>query len=391
MVTDGNARSSQLSDGDRPPAVTGPPGPDQGATKGIDMSAKRTRASLPLGTTFGSVIAGDPAPDAQCRGMAGWPRSGGAAAASWAGKEPPAPAVAEKKPAHRATWAPASEAIVQHLSAFNRGNALMEQYRYAEAAAQFEKVVQAFPDWTAARFNLGLARLNSEGAAKEGGRGAGKQNLNEAREAFESVLAADPDHLPAKFMLGLYYQHDGQDEKSLELFQAVHERDPDDPYVTYKLAESLLAVGRNEEGAADAGAGRDARPGVRVRVVSPRPVLPTDTEDRPGETTARTVQKAQCCRTGGWLLRRSKRRTERLASTIRCWVPTICRSASLRPRRCGLSFVPIHNRSTRAPGMGCPRRQSDLAGPGRRGCRWRRRLGRLPDGGGAERKHRASG
>ena len=38
--------------------------------------------------------------------------------------------------------------------------AQLEQYQYAEAAKTFESVVTAFPSWTAARFNLGLALLN---------------------------------------------------------------------------------------------------------------------------------------------------------------------------------------------------------------------------------------
>jgi len=49
------------------------------------------------------------------------------------------------------------------LTVFNRGAALMEQYRYPDASKAFETVLEAAPDWTAARFNLGLAYLNSAG------------------------------------------------------------------------------------------------------------------------------------------------------------------------------------------------------------------------------------
>jgi len=43
------------------------------------------------------------------------------------------------------------------LAHFNRGAALLEQYKYSEAARVFESVMDTAPDWTAARFNLGLA------------------------------------------------------------------------------------------------------------------------------------------------------------------------------------------------------------------------------------------
>ena len=38
----------------------------------------------------------------------------------------------------------------------------MEQYSYVKAAEALEQVVKARPNWTAARFNLGLAHLNMQ-------------------------------------------------------------------------------------------------------------------------------------------------------------------------------------------------------------------------------------
>ncbi|NQU24780.1 MAG: tetratricopeptide repeat protein [Candidatus Nealsonbacteria bacterium] len=93
------------------------------------------------------------------------------------------------------------------LAGFNRGAALMEQYQYVDAAKAFEAVVEAAPDWTAARFNLGLAYFNMHGA-----RGA-QQNLATARDTFLDVLESDPKHLHAAFCLGLYHQHVGENEK----------------------------------------------------------------------------------------------------------------------------------------------------------------------------------
>src|SRR5271165_3617029 len=54
----------------------------------------------------------------------------------------------------------ASDGTVKALAEFNQGAALLEQYKYAKAAEKFEAVVAAFPSWTAARFNLGLALVN---------------------------------------------------------------------------------------------------------------------------------------------------------------------------------------------------------------------------------------
>ena len=102
------------------------------------------------------------------------------------------------------TPAATSERLTQALSEFNRGGALLDRYEYSKAARAFEKVLAIFPDWTAARFNLGLAYLDmgGQGSSEEGKQieaGAGKEKepasdahskdyLRKAKEAFEEVL-----------------------------------------------------------------------------------------------------------------------------------------------------------------------------------------------------------
>ena len=54
--------------------------------------------------------------------------------------------------------------LCRALAEFNRGAALLEQYQYSAAAEALEKAVAAAPDWTAARFNLGLANFNMHSA-----------------------------------------------------------------------------------------------------------------------------------------------------------------------------------------------------------------------------------
>ncbi|MHA2316069.1 MAG: tetratricopeptide repeat protein, partial [Candidatus Hermodarchaeia archaeon] len=112
-----------------------------------------------------------------------------------------------------------SDSLGKALAEFNRGAALLEQYKYAEAARAFETVLDIVPDWTTARFNLGLAYFNMQ--VKPGA----KKYLKLAHEAFEAVLQCQSDHLHARFCLGLYYQHLGENEKALEYFRAVHEGD----------------------------------------------------------------------------------------------------------------------------------------------------------------------
>jgi len=120
----------------------------------------------------------------------------------------------------------------------------MGQYRYSDAAKAFEKVLAAAPDWTAARYNLGLAFFNMHGVR------GGQAHLETARETFEAVLAKSPDHLHGRFVLGLYHQHLGNTEEALECFEKVYQGDPHDTHATYKYAEALLALRRNEEGVA---------------------------------------------------------------------------------------------------------------------------------------------
>ena len=136
-----------------------------------------------------------------------------------------------------------SDSLGQTLAEFNRGAALLEQYQYSKAAKAFKNVLEVSPDWTAARFNFGVAYFNMQG--QEGAR----KSLEVAREAFQQVLQSDPNHTYAHFCLGLYYQYLGNNESALEHFRTTHRRDPEDPYVMYKYAETLIGTGQNEEGA----------------------------------------------------------------------------------------------------------------------------------------------
>ncbi|MFW6170293.1 MAG: FG-GAP-like repeat-containing protein, partial [Planctomycetota bacterium] len=124
------------------------------------------------------------------------------------------------------------------LAQFNRGAALMEQYKYSKAAEEFAAVLEEEPDWVAARFNFGLANLNKDT----------ERSREEAVEAFRAVLEADPGNLHALFCLGMYHQHMGAPERALVCFARVHWGDPTDPHVAFKFAETLIDTQREQQG-----------------------------------------------------------------------------------------------------------------------------------------------
>ncbi|MCL4204971.1 MAG: VCBS repeat-containing protein [Pirellulaceae bacterium] len=155
------------------------------------------------------------------------------------GSQPVPPAAPE---ATVASASPDDSQVMAVLADFNRGNALMEQYRYGDAVEAYEKVVQARPDWIAAQFNLGMAYLNLQGEREA------KESLDVARQKFEHVLTLDANHAAALFSLGMYYQYMGETEQAVEYFQRAHRADPEDLHVAYKLAEVLLAVEQNDQG-----------------------------------------------------------------------------------------------------------------------------------------------
>jgi tetratricopeptide (TPR) repeat protein len=159
------------------------------------------------------------------------------------------PALAEQLSKPQVEPAP-SQAVFQSVAQFNRAAALLEQYHYRRAAIALEEVLENFPTWTPARFNLGLAYLNLEGAGSGGNDSEkldGPQLLKRARTAFEQVLEAEPDHLAAHYLLGIYFQHVGDVEQARKHYEFVHQRDPADPHVAYKYADTLIRVGRGEE------------------------------------------------------------------------------------------------------------------------------------------------
>jgi tetratricopeptide (TPR) repeat protein len=134
------------------------------------------------------------------------------------------------------------------LAEFNRGAAYLEMYEYAKAALAFNQVLDEAPDWSAARFNRGLAYFNmaSEDDAKKR-LGDSNEMIAIAAASFEEILKTEPEHLPALFCLGVLRAHGGDDEQALQCFEKVYRKDPSDLFAAYSYAKALKNANRANE------------------------------------------------------------------------------------------------------------------------------------------------
>ena len=96
----------------------------------------------------------------------------------------------------------------------------------------------AFPTWTAARFNLGLALLNLPDA---------EDSLDRAEAEFDRVIEADPVHRWAFSVWACCTSTREISRRPWTHFGKVHASDPDDPFVGFEYAETLRKLDRNPE------------------------------------------------------------------------------------------------------------------------------------------------
>lgn len=116
----------------------------------------------------------------------------------------------------------------------NRGVALLEQFRFSDAAAEFEEVVRASPDSSAGYINLGIARFN-------------ERDFDRARAAFEKARALDPESIYVHYNLGLIDKLQGETEQAVTEFEKVAKLDPSDSMTHYYLGTLYANLGRLEE------------------------------------------------------------------------------------------------------------------------------------------------
>lgn len=116
----------------------------------------------------------------------------------------------------------------------SRGVALLEQFRFSDAAAEFERVAALRPDSAAAQVNLGIAWFN-------------ERDFTAARAAFARASELDPAGLHARYNLGLIDKLEGNTLAALDAFEQVAAADPDDSMTQYYLGAAYAALGRLDE------------------------------------------------------------------------------------------------------------------------------------------------
>ncbi len=116
----------------------------------------------------------------------------------------------------------------------NRGVALLEQFRFEEAAIEFEAVVSLEPDSLAGQVNLGIAYFN-------------QRDFDKAQVAFERAKALDPDNPYVHYNLGLIFKLMGDTEEAVIAFEKVAAEDPTDSMTLYYLGTLYANLGRLED------------------------------------------------------------------------------------------------------------------------------------------------
>ncbi|MBI1951618.1 MAG: VCBS repeat-containing protein [Acidobacteria bacterium] len=155
------------------------------------------------------------------------------------------------------------------VRANNRGAALMEQYKHAQAAEEFRKATAGRPGWAPGFVNLGLAALYAREAdhAKSAFLEAVRldQDLPQAHYGLALILkndgktaeaiaalrkaqALDPEDGDILYNLGLLYARQRDFEPAIASLTRAREIDPNSMSVRYQLARALLQAGRRAEG-----------------------------------------------------------------------------------------------------------------------------------------------
>jgi len=116
----------------------------------------------------------------------------------------------------------------------NRGVALLEQFRFTEAAAAFEVVVQAAPDSAAGYINLGISYFN-------------ERDFEKSRAALEKAKTLAPESPYVHYNLGLIDKLQGNTETALVAFEKVAALDPADTMTLYYLGTLYANLGRLED------------------------------------------------------------------------------------------------------------------------------------------------
>jgi Flp pilus assembly protein TadD len=108
------------------------------------------------------------------------------------------------------------------IRANNRGTALMEQFKHAQAEEAFASVTAAAPGWAPGFANLGLAAFYA-------------RDHDRAETAFREALRLDPSLPQAHYGLALLLKNDGKSDEAIAEMEQVRAGDAEDPDVLYNL------------------------------------------------------------------------------------------------------------------------------------------------------------
>jgi tetratricopeptide (TPR) repeat protein len=151
----------------------------------------------------------------------------------------------------------------------NLGVALLEQFKYQEAAEIFRRALRIDPKLAIARINLSIALYNAtdlEGSLRESkiaidlapnapqphyisGLVARAQNrMDDAVAAFQRVLQMDSKDVGANVQLGQLYMQQRKFAEAATALRAALESEPYNTTALYNLATALLRAGQRDEG-----------------------------------------------------------------------------------------------------------------------------------------------
>jgi cytochrome c-type biogenesis protein CcmH/NrfG len=171
--------------------------------------------------------------------------------------------------AHRQNVPPKANAREDAYRANNLGVALLEQFKYKEAADAFKRALQLAPDLTLARINLGIALFNVpelpaaqrelQAAATTApaapqpayvlGLIAKTQNRpEEAITYFQKVLRVDPNDVGANVNLGQLYAQQRKYPEAIAALRLAVAAEPYNATALYNLGTALIRGGQRDEG-----------------------------------------------------------------------------------------------------------------------------------------------
>src|SRR5689334_11783689 len=117
------------------------------------------------------------------------------------------------------------------------GRAYRETGFPAESIEEFKKAIALDPKFPRVHYYLGLTYLLKDGAAR----------IPDATEEFKIELAANPEEYFANFYLGILYIMDRKFEPAIALLEKATQKQPNNPDPYFHLGQAYQGAGRHKE------------------------------------------------------------------------------------------------------------------------------------------------